>query len=83
MIGSPTALADKELEEKLRTKAMSCNHALYVPAGAFWGGEDVAKMADNGSFKALKVTMKKHPASFKLLGRYKVMDGLGGWLIFE
>jgi len=68
MIGSPTALADAALETKLRTKALHCNTTLYVPAGAFWGGEDVTKMADNGSLKALKVTMKKHPASFKVLG---------------
>jgi len=68
MIGSPTALADANLENKLCSKAMECNHTLYVPAGAFWGGEDITKMADNGSLKGLKVTMKKHPASFKVLG---------------
>ena len=68
MIGSPTALADAQLEGNLRAKALQYNHALYIPAGAFWGGEDVTKMADNGSLRGLKVTMKKHPASFKLLG---------------
>ena len=43
MIGSPTALADASLEQELRKAAI--HHGLYVPAGAFWGGEDIAKMA--------------------------------------
>lgn len=68
MIGSPTALADLELETSLRRKALESGHGLYVPAGAFWGGEDVKKMADQNSLKGLKVTMKKHPSSFKLVG---------------
>lgn len=74
MIGSPTALADADLERKLRAKAMECGNGLYVPSGAFWGGEDIAKMADNGSLTGLKVTMKKHPASFKVLGDLAVKN---------
>ncbi|KAK6184979.1 hypothetical protein SNE40_007314 [Patella caerulea] len=66
MMGSPTALADKELESKLRTAATS--RGLYLPSGAFWGGEDVRKMADLGTLKALCVTMKKHPSSLRLNG---------------
>ncbi|XP_057294766.1 aspartate dehydrogenase domain-containing protein-like isoform X2 [Hydractinia symbiolongicarpus] len=66
MIGSPTALADIELEEKLKKAAL--HHGLYVPVGAFWGAEDITKMADQGSLKALKITMKKHPSCFKVLG---------------
>ncbi|KAG1700037.1 putative L-aspartate dehydrogenase [Nymphon striatum] len=64
MIGSPSALANAELERKLRSAAKS--HGLYVPSGAFWGGEDIKKMADLKTLKALKVTMKKHPNSLKL-----------------
>lgn len=66
MIGSPTALADQEIEDSLR-KAASQN-GLYVPSGALWGGEDIKKMADSGSLKALKITMTKHPSCFKLVG---------------
>lgn len=41
---------------------------MYIPAGAFWGAEDVEKMGQAGSLKGLKVTMKKHPSSLKVLG---------------
>eukprot|EP01137_Pigoraptor_chileana_P029828 Opistho-2@15551 len=70
MIGSPTALADIALESRLR-EAASCNsgaHGMYVPSGALWGGPDIRKMADRRTLKALKITMKKHPLSFKLEG---------------
>ena len=56
---------------------------VYVPAGALWGGEDIAKMADSGSqnlvlmvltcagfvgkLSGLIVRMKKHPQSLKLV----------------
>ncbi|CAG5118994.1 unnamed protein product [Candidula unifasciata] len=69
MIGSPTALADISLESALRGAASG--HGLYVPSGAFWGGEDIKKMADRGTLQALKVTMTKHPAAFKLSGKLK------------
>ncbi|ESO93087.1 hypothetical protein LOTGIDRAFT_119936 [Lottia gigantea] len=69
MIGSPTALADKDLEVTLRKAARV--HGLYVPSGAFWGGEDIKKMADRGTLQALKVTISKHPYSFKLEGDLK------------
>ncbi|XP_035691956.1 putative L-aspartate dehydrogenase [Branchiostoma floridae] len=71
MVGSPTALANQKVETKLREKASTCGHALYVPAGAFWGAQDIKKMADRGSLKGLKVTMRKHPSSFKLNGSLK------------
>ncbi|XP_072026436.1 aspartate dehydrogenase domain-containing protein-like [Amphiura filiformis] len=64
MVGSPTALADQAVEDKLRAAAK--HHGLYIPSGAFWGGNDIQKMADRGSLKGLRVTMRKHPSSFKL-----------------
>ena len=67
MLGSPTALADPEIEEKL-FKAAKVHHGLYVPSGALWGGEDIRKMAERGTLKGVTVTMKKHPSSFKLNG---------------
>ena len=48
-VGSPTAFADKELEKSLPVAAV--NHGLYIPSGAFWGGEDIKKMADRGTLQ--------------------------------
>jgi len=48
-IGSPTALAQPSLEQKLKLSAV--NHGLYVPSGAFWGSEDIQKMADRGNLQ--------------------------------
>ena len=41
-------------------------HKIFVPCGAFWGADDIRKMADRGTLKGLSVTMKKHPTSLKL-----------------
>ncbi|KAH9525693.1 hypothetical protein Btru_002056 [Bulinus truncatus] len=72
MIGSPTALADVDLETSLR--AAASKHGLYIPSGAFWGGEDIQKMADRGTLQALKVTMKKHPSCFVLSGELETLN---------
>ncbi|XP_002736499.1 aspartate dehydrogenase domain-containing protein-like [Saccoglossus kowalevskii] len=69
MVGSPTSLAEQEVENKLRSAAK--HHGMYIPSGAFWGGNDIKKMADRGTLKGLRVTMKKHPSSFKVLGELK------------
>ena len=52
-IGSPTTLANQEIQTKIYKKAHSNarRHGLYVPSGAFWGGEDIKKMADMGSLE--------------------------------
>ncbi|KAA0184284.1 hypothetical protein HAZT_HAZT002505 [Hyalella azteca] len=68
LMGSPTALADEQLEQRLRAKANAGSYGLYLPAGALWGGTDIRKMADLGTLESLKITMKKHPSSFKLVG---------------
>lgn len=52
-IGSPTALSSQELETSLRTAAIK--HGLYVPSGAFWGAEDIKKMADRGTLQVRHV----------------------------
>eukprot|EP00744_Colponema_vietnamica_P017588 GILI01024734.1.p1 GENE.GILI01024734.1~~GILI01024734.1.p1 ORF type:complete len:307 (-),score=89.08 GILI01024734.1:38-895(-) len=67
-LGSPTAFADSSVETACRQAAASSRFGLYVPAGAFWGGADICKMADRGTLKGLAVTMKKHPDSFRLEG---------------
>lgn len=74
MIGSPTALADPDLEARLKAQALESGHGLYVPSGALWGGEDIRKMADRGTLKGLCVTMRKHPTSFKLEGKLKELN---------
>lgn len=51
-IGSPTALADPNVYKAL-FEAAQCHHGLYVPAGAFWGGQDIQKMADRDTLKVL------------------------------
>ncbi|XP_067879493.1 aspartate dehydrogenase domain-containing protein [Heterodontus francisci] len=68
MVGSPTAFAEQRVNTKCREAARRYGHTLYVPSGALWGGEDIQKMANRGTLKALKVTMIKHPDSFKLEG---------------
>ena len=65
-IGSPTSLAKASLEKGLRSKTVESGHAIYIGAGAFWGADDIAKMNERKTLRALKVTMKKHPESFKL-----------------
>ena len=69
MLGSPTALADQHTENILA--AAASQHGLYIPSGALWGGEDIRKMAERGTLTGLTVTMRKHPASFKLEGELR------------
>ncbi|KAF2351014.1 Aspartate/homoserine dehydrogenase NAD-binding [Trinorchestia longiramus] len=71
MIGSPTAMADPEVEARLRHAADAGKYGLYVPAGALWGGADIRKLVVLGTLESLKITMKKHPSSFKLGGVLK------------
>ncbi|KAM4013190.1 aspartate dehydrogenase domain-containing protein isoform 2-T2 [Anomaloglossus baeobatrachus] len=74
LIGSPTALADEDTERRLRERAKMSGYTLYIPSGALWGGEDIMKMADRGALTGLKITMTKHPKSFKLEGKLSEKD---------
>ena len=38
-MGSPTGLADRQTEQLLGEAATK--HGVYIPSGAFWGGEDI------------------------------------------
>ena len=69
-MGSPTALADPTANASLR--AAACIHGLYVPAGALWGAEDLARMNARGTLVKLRITMAKHPLSLKLEGELGV-----------
>lgn len=65
-VGSPTAFADTRTESTLREIANNGQHGIYVPSGALWGADDIAKMGSLGTLRGLTVTMKKHPQSLKL-----------------
>ena len=58
-------MASPETETMLRSAATQ--HGLYVPSGAFWGGEDIRKMADRGSLQVLLPRV--------LIVKTKFMDG--------
>ncbi len=73
MIGSPTALANQDLLDRLVEASAKNSHKILVPCGAFWGAADIKKMSDKNSLKGLKITMKKHPSSLKLEGSLKEM----------
>ncbi|PAV63151.1 hypothetical protein WR25_12407 [Diploscapter pachys] len=73
-VGSPTALADKDTFNSLKNLSKQFNRSVYVPAGAFWGGNDIQKMAELGLLKGLTVTMTKHPSSFKLESPLKELN---------
>lgn len=67
-VGSPTALANADLEQSLRAVAAAGPYGLYVPAGALWGGVDIQRMSERGTLTSLTVTMKKAPHHFRLEG---------------
>ena len=73
MIGSPTALANQDLLDRLDRASIKNKRKILVPCGAFWGASDIKKMAQKQSLKGLKITMKKHPSSLKLEGSLKEM----------
>lgn len=52
-IGSPTALANLDVENRLRQKASSGSHGVYISSGALWGGSDIKKMADRRTLKVI------------------------------
>ena len=69
MIGSPTALADGDLESGL--KAAASKHGLYIPSGALWGGEDIRKMAERGTLKGLTGMTRVRQNVRKMTSIYK------------
>ncbi|VDM62525.1 unnamed protein product [Angiostrongylus costaricensis] len=73
-IGSPTCLSDADLLESIRSTAFTKKRRVLVPAGAIWGGNDIQKMADQGTLMALTITITKHPSSFKLESPLKELN---------
>ncbi|KAJ8347238.1 hypothetical protein SKAU_G00286390 [Synaphobranchus kaupii] len=74
MVGSPTALADPQVDAQLRQAAAHHGKTLYVPSGALWGGQDIQRLNNSGALKALSIRMSKHPSCFRLSG-----DLLSDW----
>ncbi|XP_036445701.1 putative L-aspartate dehydrogenase isoform X1 [Colossoma macropomum] len=68
LVGSPSALSDSQLDQELRLTAKKHGKTLYVPSGALWGGQDIQRLNDSGSLKALSIRMSKHPSCFRLAG---------------
>ena len=67
VVGSPTALAAVGTERAMREASASAESGgLYIPSGALWGAADLQSLSNRGGLAALTVTMKKHPASFRL-----------------
>jgi len=72
MIGSPSALADKDLEKSLISA--SEKFGVFIPSGALWGGSDIREMSDRNALKELRITMTFHPNSLKLDGDLKTLN---------
>lgn len=68
VVGSPTAFANQAVEDTIRgaAKHNAWGHGCYVPAGAFWGVQDIVKMNELAVLDGLTVSMTKPPHSFKL-----------------
>lgn len=50
-MGSPSALSDCDLNQKLRQAAEKSGRTLYIPSGALWGGQDIQRLNDSGGLK--------------------------------
>ncbi|XP_064170662.1 aspartate dehydrogenase domain-containing protein isoform X1 [Anguilla rostrata] len=74
LVGSPTALANPQVDAELRRAAARHGKTLYVPSGALWGGQDIQRLNNSGALKALSIRMSKHPSCFRLSG-----DLLSDW----
>uniref|UniRef100_A0AAY4CEV4 Aspartate dehydrogenase domain-containing protein n=1 Tax=Denticeps clupeoides TaxID=299321 RepID=A0AAY4CEV4_9TELE len=66
LVGSPSALADPEIQQQLREAAKHYGKTLYIPSGALWGAQDIQRLNDSESLKALTIRMSKHPSCFRL-----------------
>lgn len=65
-VGSPTALALQSCEQELKSTAKLHQRTIYIPSGALWGAQDIAKMSERNTLGSLCITMAKHPSSLKL-----------------
>lgn len=68
-IGSPSVLADRQLEANLNEAIRLSKKRLFIPNGALWGSQDIRRMSNADKLKALEIEMRFHPHSLKLTGR--------------
>ncbi|KAJ6642832.1 putative L-aspartate dehydrogenase [Pseudolycoriella hygida] len=68
-IGSPSVLADRELELSLTESIQNSKKRLFVPNGALWGTQEIRRMSNAGKLQAVEIEMRFHPHSLKLLGK--------------
>lgn len=73
-VGSPSVLADRQLEAKLYEVLNKSNKRVFVPNGALWGSQDIRRMSNVGKLKALEIEMRFHPHSLKLCGNLAVLN---------
>ncbi|XP_058715735.1 aspartate dehydrogenase domain-containing protein-like [Poecile atricapillus] len=71
MVGSPSALADADTERRLRAAVARGGHTLYVPRGALWGCEDIARLDRTGTLQSLTVSLTVSPASLRPQGQLR------------
>lgn len=65
-MGSPSALADADLNQGLHQAAHKYKRTLYVPSGALWGGQDIQRMNDSGKLKVTVQLCSNENSSFVL-----------------
>ena len=66
LIGSPTAFADREVEQALREACgREHGHGLYVPRGALPGLDEILRLRRIGLLHDARITMRKHPNSIR------------------
>jgi aspartate dehydrogenase len=66
MICSPAAFADAEFHKRVREAAR--DHACFIPGGAAWGVQDIAKLDRQGGVTALEIEMAFPVEGLRLRG---------------
>lgn len=65
-VGSPTGFAARPVLDKTLAAARATGGHVFVPTGALWGAQDIAKMGARGTIASLHITMKKPADSTRL-----------------
>lgn len=60
-VGSPSALADCDLNQELRRAAQNSGRTLYIPSGALWGGQDIQRLNDSGGLEVTAAGLEAEP----------------------
>lgn len=68
-VSSPTAFADPDFLQGIRSQLQNGEQNCYIGLGASLGIWDIIRLDRDQQIKSLEVEMKKHPDSFKLPGK--------------